>query len=81
LRRLQTRPLERDRLVSIGNGPNGRTRMVKLTAAGEARFKAAAAHWRRAQKEFEAAFGADFARRFAPRCNVLSSRPDAAALS
>jgi hypothetical protein len=55
--------------------------MAKLAAAGEARFKAAATHWRRAQKEFEAAFGADFARRFAPRCNVLSSRPDAAALS
>jgi DNA-binding MarR family transcriptional regulator len=61
LRRLQSRPLERDRLVSIGDGPNGHTRMVKLTAAGEARLKAAAAHRRRAQKEFEAIFGADSA--------------------
>ena len=50
-------PLERDGLVSVGDGPNGRTRKVMLTAAGEARLKAAAASWRRAQKEFETAFG------------------------
>ena len=52
-------PLERDRLVAVGAGPDGRTRSVSLTAAGQARLKAAAMHWRRAQKEFEAAFGAD----------------------
>ena len=51
------RPLERDGLVSVGAGPNGRTRKVMLTAAGEARLKAAAASWRRAQKEFETVFG------------------------
>jgi DNA-binding MarR family transcriptional regulator len=51
-------PLERDGLVTVGAGPNGRTRKVMLTAAGEARLKAAAASWRRAQKEFETAFGA-----------------------
>ncbi len=54
-------PLERDRLVAVGPGPDGRTRSVSLTAAGQARFKAAAVHWRRVQKEFEAAFGADAA--------------------
>src|ERR1700686_2670427 len=51
-------PLERDGLVKVGAGPDGRTRSVTLTAAGEARLKAAAAHWRRAQEEFEMAVGA-----------------------
>ena len=52
------RPLERDRLVKVGAGPNGRTRSVSLTPAGEARFKAANVHWRKAQREFESKFGA-----------------------
>lgn len=50
-------PLERDGLVSVGAGPNGRTRSVSLTAAGIAKFKAAQAQWRRAQAEFEGSFG------------------------
>ncbi|MDB5579009.1 MAG: MarR family transcriptional regulator [Bradyrhizobium sp.] len=53
------RPLERDRLVKVGAGPDGRTRSVSLTPAGEARFKAANVHWRKAQKEFETMFGSD----------------------
>ena len=52
------KPLERDRLIKVGPGPNGRTRSVTLTAAGAARFKAANVHWQRAQREFEAGFGA-----------------------
>jgi len=51
-------PLERDGLLAVGAGANGRTRSVALTAAGQAKFRAAQAQWRRAQKEFEAAFGA-----------------------
>ena len=51
-------PLERDGLIKVGAGPDKRTRSVALTAAGEAKFKAAQAQWRRAQKEFETAFGA-----------------------
>jgi len=50
-------PLERDGLVKVGSGPDRRTRSVKLTTTGEARLKAAAVHWRRAQKEFEIAVG------------------------
>jgi len=50
-------PLERDGLVSVGAGSNGRTRSVALTAAGETKFKAAHVQWSRAQKEFETAFG------------------------
>ena len=51
-------PLERDGLVKVGAGPDGRTRSVSLATTGEARLKAAAVHWRRAQKEFEIAVGA-----------------------
>ena len=52
-------PLERDRLVAVEAGSDARTKLVRLTAAGVKRFKAAAAHWREAQQEFEQAFGAD----------------------
>jgi DNA-binding MarR family transcriptional regulator len=52
------RPLERDRLLTIGAGEDGRTRSLRLTATGEARLKAAAAKWREAQKKFEMTFGA-----------------------
>ncbi len=55
------RPLERGRLLAVGAGADARTRSVSLTAKGEARLKAAAVRWRRAQKEFEAAYGADAA--------------------
>jgi DNA-binding MarR family transcriptional regulator len=51
------RPLERDRLLTIGAGEDGRTRRLKLTAAGQAKLKAAVTQWREAQKKFEIAFG------------------------
>jgi DNA-binding MarR family transcriptional regulator len=50
-------PLERDKLIKIGPGPDARTRSVALTPAGETRLKEAAVHWRKAQKAFEQAFG------------------------
>jgi DNA-binding MarR family transcriptional regulator len=52
------RPLERDGLLTIGAGDDGRTRSLRLTARGQARLRAAKAKWRDAQKEFEIAFGA-----------------------
>jgi DNA-binding MarR family transcriptional regulator len=55
-------PLEREKLVAIDSCPDARTRTVRLTPKGEARFKAAAIVWRRAQKEFESAYGVDAAR-------------------
>ena len=55
------RPLERDRLLAIGAGDDGRTRSLRLTPAGQTRLKAAAVKWREAQNEFERAFGADHA--------------------
>jgi len=51
------RPLERDKLLTIGAGDDGRTRRLKLTPTGQARLKAAMVKWREAQKEFELAFG------------------------
>jgi DNA-binding MarR family transcriptional regulator len=52
------RPLERDKLLTIGAGEDSRTRSLRLTASGEARLKAAAAKWREAQRKFEMTFGA-----------------------
>jgi DNA-binding MarR family transcriptional regulator len=52
------RPLERDRLLTVGEGEDGRTRSLRLTPTGEARLKAATAKWREAQKNFELTFGA-----------------------
>jgi DNA-binding MarR family transcriptional regulator len=57
------RPLARDGLVAISPGRDERTRVVSLTAAGEQRTKAGAVRWREAQKEFEAGYGAQAARR------------------
>jgi len=51
------RPLERDKLLTIEAGEDGRVRRLKLTAAGLTKVKAAAAQWREAQKEFEQAYG------------------------
>jgi DNA-binding MarR family transcriptional regulator len=52
-------PLERDKLVAIEAGSDARTKLVRLTPAGAKRFKAAAAHWRAAQQDFERSYGAD----------------------
>lgn len=52
-------PLQRDGLVAVGPGPDARTRSIALTDDGKTRFKAAHAQWRRAQKDFEKAFGSD----------------------
>lgn len=52
------RPLQRDKLLIIGAGDDGRTRRLQLTAAGQAKLRAAATQWREAQKKFELAYGA-----------------------
>jgi len=51
------RPLERDGLLEIGQGPDGRTRSLHLTAIGETKLAAASVRWQEAQTEFEEAFG------------------------
>lgn len=53
-------PLQRDKLIAVtADERDKRTRIVKLSPAGELRLKDAAQHWRNAQKEFESAFGVD----------------------
>jgi DNA-binding MarR family transcriptional regulator len=52
------RPLQRDRLLTIAAGEDGRTRSLRLTTTGKARLKAATAKWLEAQKKFEMTFGA-----------------------
>src|SRR5262249_53589480 len=52
------RPLQRDRLLTIAVGEDGRTRSLRLTITGKARLKAATAKWLEAQKNFEVTFGA-----------------------
>jgi DNA-binding MarR family transcriptional regulator len=51
-------PLQRDGFISIEPGQvDRRSKELKLTKAGVARFRAASAHWTDAQARFEAAFG------------------------
>lgn len=57
------RPLARDKLIAIAPGEDERTRIVRLTPAGEQRLKQAATRWRAAQQEFEARYGAKSAER------------------
>jgi DNA-binding MarR family transcriptional regulator len=51
------KPLERDGLIAIGDGPDGRTKSLKLTAAGRKKMAQAILCWQEAQAEFEMAFG------------------------
>ena len=51
------RPLERDKLVAIGSGRDGRRRVVQLSPAGAERLKTASVYWREAQKQFENTYG------------------------
>ena len=52
-------PLERDGLIAVEKeSRDRRSKALRVTEAGEARFRAAAKVWAQAQKQFEAAFGA-----------------------
>jgi DNA-binding MarR family transcriptional regulator len=56
-------PLERDGLIAIGPGKTDRrSKELRLTAAGAARFQNASDAWRDAQQRFEGAFGAERAK-------------------
>ena len=53
-------PLERDGLIAVEKGRRDRrSKTLRLTDAGAARFRAARKEWARAQKQFEVAFGAE----------------------
>ena len=52
-------PLQRDGLIAVGPGKSDRrSRELRLTAAGTARFRSALKAWKAAQARFETAFGA-----------------------
>lgn len=52
------RPLERDGLVAVAADPtDGRSKVIRLTKAGDARLARARAGWAEAQAEFERAYG------------------------
>jgi DNA-binding MarR family transcriptional regulator len=57
------RPLEREGLIAIGPGRDGRTRALRLTPAGKRRLNAAVPLWQQAQDAFEAAYGSTQAAR------------------
>ena len=53
-------PLERDGLIAIEQGSRDRrSKELRVTAAGEARFQAGMKGWVQAQRQFEGAFGAE----------------------
>ena len=53
-------PLERDGLIAISSGSGDRrSKELRLTEAGAARLRAAVKGWAQAQRQFEAAFGAE----------------------
>jgi DNA-binding MarR family transcriptional regulator len=52
------RPLERVGLIAIESDPSdGRSKILRLTKAGEARFRRAEKYWVQAQTRFERAYG------------------------
>ncbi len=53
------RPLERRRLIAIEPGEDRRTRLVRVTPAGEKLLKEAAACWRSVQASFKKRLGAN----------------------
>ena len=53
-------PLERDGLVAVEQGRRDRrSKELRVTAAGEVRFRAGTKGWVQAQRQFEKAFGAE----------------------
>ena len=52
-------PLERDGLIAVEQGSRDRrSKELRVTAAGEARFRAGMKGWAQAQRQFEQEFGA-----------------------
>jgi len=75
-------PLQRDGLVVAGSGKfDRRSKQLRLTPAGAARFRAACRAWRQAQARFETAFGAKRAKELRTLLHeVATNRRTAAAI-
>ena len=71
------RPLERDSLVKVEAAEDGRKRVINLTAAGRERAKEGLAAWKKAQREFELAYGPGAAKKLrAALGDVVKAVPD-----
>jgi DNA-binding MarR family transcriptional regulator len=73
------RPLERDDLIAIEADPSDRrSKVLRLTKAGDARFQRAEKRWAEAQRRFENTYVASeprsCARACAPSLRVISAR-------
>jgi DNA-binding MarR family transcriptional regulator len=69
-------PLQRDGLIAIGPGKfDRRSKELRLTAAGVARFRAARKGWNEAQACFQAAFGAKRAKAMRALLHDVATNP------
>jgi DNA-binding MarR family transcriptional regulator len=69
------RPLERDRLIKlVADSTDRRSRRVSLTPAGKAKFTEALALWKKAQKQFESAYGSEPAAQLRAILHDLAAR-------
>src|SRR6202049_1264352 len=72
-------PLQRDGLIAVGPGQSDRrSKELRLTDAGAARFRAAQKGWTKAQGEFERAYGAKRAKALRTLLEDVTSRELAA---
>jgi DNA-binding MarR family transcriptional regulator len=53
------KPLQRDMLVRVADGADGRSRSIEITESGQARLDAAKGSWRDAQDTFQRTLGDD----------------------
>ncbi len=68
------KPLERDGFVTVTPDPKDkRSRIVSLTARGEAKLADTMSLWAEAQRRFEAAFGTDEARALRATLGLVAS--------
>src|SRR4029077_8816402 len=73
-------PLERDGLIAVQQGRRDRrSKELRLTEAGEARFRAGVKGWVEAQKQFETAFGAERTREMRAILHAVAATDLAAA--
>jgi DNA-binding MarR family transcriptional regulator len=69
-------PLQRDGLIAVGPGKSDRrSKELRLTAAGSARFRAARKGWREAQARFETAFGVKRAKEMRTLLHEVATNP------
>src|SRR5260370_6205215 len=67
-------PLERDGLIAVERGSRDRrSKTLRLTEAGAARFRGAVKGWARAQMQFETAFGAKPTAEMRPLLHALAT--------